>query len=530
MILNKLVLKNFGRFSGKEITLKEGINIIYGDNESGKSTIHTFIQGIFFGMRRMRGKASRTDDYTHYTPWENPGWYEGAVTFTCAGKRFCLERNFAAGAKGTRLYCESDGELLSVEDGDLEMLLGGISEVIYRNTVSAGQLRSRTEEGLLLEIRDYLTSCQGSGDVRINPERALEILKSRRKLWEKKQEELSERRRQEEGKLRTSMEYQSREAEKLREKIREYAQAESAAKKAAAQVRHRIQREKEKERETEKKDRKKTRKSSIQFLRICLYAFVTVLAGAGVLLGKCPLIAVAVILAAEIMVETILRFREKKGRRSLPKEKMGADRGKEEAEELAARAQRLSAQLEIFREQLEERQTELSNLKEEYDEFAGNYEEVFAVKKEIDSITLAEKRIRELSVKMKNSTGGALREKMSEILSGITGGRYKKVVIDEDFNISLYTGEKLVPLYQLSSGTVEQVYLALRMASAEILCREEELPVLLDETLAFYDDKRLLETLLWLGHRKTQVILFSCTRREIEALRGKGIPCSVIEL
>ena len=177
MILNKLVLKNFGRLSGKEITLKEGINIIYGDNESGKSTIHTFIQGIFFGMRRMRGKASRTDDYTHY---------EGAVTFTCAGKRFCLERNFAAGAKGTRLYCESDGELLSVEDGDLEMLLGGISEVIYRNTVSAGQLRSRTEEGLLLEIRDYLTSCQGSGDVRINPERALGILKSRRKLWETK--------------------------------------------------------------------------------------------------------------------------------------------------------------------------------------------------------------------------------------------------------------------------------------------------------------------------------------------------------
>ena len=154
MILNRLLLKNFGRFSGKEIRLEEGINIIYGANESGKSTIHTFIQSIFFGIKRMRGKASKTDVFTQYTPWENSGWYEGAVTFTCAGKRFCLERNFAAGSRGVRLYCESDGEVLSVEDGDLEMLLGGISETVFRNTVSAGQMKSRTEDGLLLELRN----------------------------------------------------------------------------------------------------------------------------------------------------------------------------------------------------------------------------------------------------------------------------------------------------------------------------------------------------------------------------------------
>lgn len=59
MILNRLLLKNFGRFSGKEIRLEEGINIIYGANESGKSTIHTFIQGIFFGMKRMRERLLR---------------------------------------------------------------------------------------------------------------------------------------------------------------------------------------------------------------------------------------------------------------------------------------------------------------------------------------------------------------------------------------------------------------------------------------------------------------------------------------
>ena len=63
MILNKLLLKSFGKFQNREIVLKEGINVVYGENESGKSTMHTFLRAMFFGLRRMRGKASRTDTY-----------------------------------------------------------------------------------------------------------------------------------------------------------------------------------------------------------------------------------------------------------------------------------------------------------------------------------------------------------------------------------------------------------------------------------------------------------------------------------
>lgn len=47
MIINELILKNFGKFQNKKIELKEGINVIYGGNESGKTTIHSFLQGIF---------------------------------------------------------------------------------------------------------------------------------------------------------------------------------------------------------------------------------------------------------------------------------------------------------------------------------------------------------------------------------------------------------------------------------------------------------------------------------------------------
>ena len=46
MQINELLLKNFGKFHDRQIDLDEGINLIHGENESGKSTIHTFLSLI----------------------------------------------------------------------------------------------------------------------------------------------------------------------------------------------------------------------------------------------------------------------------------------------------------------------------------------------------------------------------------------------------------------------------------------------------------------------------------------------------
>lgn len=58
MKIRELYLRNFGKFSGKKIVLKDGINLFYGENESGKTTIHTFIKSMLFGLERGRGRAS----------------------------------------------------------------------------------------------------------------------------------------------------------------------------------------------------------------------------------------------------------------------------------------------------------------------------------------------------------------------------------------------------------------------------------------------------------------------------------------
>ena len=251
MIIRELILKNFGRFRNRSIRLEEGINIIYGENESGKSTLHAFIQGMLFGLRKMRGRAARTDAYTRYTPWDNPSWYEGSLRFSCGGKEFRLERDFRRGEEGTKLVCESDGELLSVKDGDLEMLLGGISEAVYENTVSIGQMKSRTGDALLLELRNYLSSYQESGDGKLNLDRALLLLKEKKKEWQSRMQIREQQQEAEEKKIKFEIAYLERETEELHQKLLEEQKREKAGEE---ELRREEQRQEELRREEQRRE------------------------------------------------------------------------------------------------------------------------------------------------------------------------------------------------------------------------------------------------------------------------------------
>ena len=105
MRITELFLKNFGKFQDKKIALSDGINLIYGENESGKSTVYTFLRGMLFGMERGRGRAAIKDNFSKYEPWSNPNSYSGTLRFTCDGKHFCLNRNFDKYSKCAFLFC-----------------------------------------------------------------------------------------------------------------------------------------------------------------------------------------------------------------------------------------------------------------------------------------------------------------------------------------------------------------------------------------------------------------------------------------
>ena len=105
MVIRRLKIRNFGKIREKTLELSPGINVLYGENESGKTTVHTFIKSMLFGLSRQRGKAARNDAYSTYEPWENPVVYGGTLWFESGGKDFRLTRNFHKTNLFSELIC-----------------------------------------------------------------------------------------------------------------------------------------------------------------------------------------------------------------------------------------------------------------------------------------------------------------------------------------------------------------------------------------------------------------------------------------
>lgn len=80
-----LHINGFGKFNNCSIAFQDGLNVVYGKNEAGKSTLHSFIRSMLFGMERQRGRAARTDQFTKYKPWDLKGGYEGRIRLESAG-------------------------------------------------------------------------------------------------------------------------------------------------------------------------------------------------------------------------------------------------------------------------------------------------------------------------------------------------------------------------------------------------------------------------------------------------------------
>lgn len=201
MIIRELYLKSFGKFSETKIELEEGFHIFYGENEFGKSTLHAFIRSMLFGLTKGRGRAAKNDLFTKYEPWDQPSYYAGEMTFESGDRTFIISRRFDRYGKSASLVCQTDGEILSVEQGDMDMLLDGMSEAAFENTISIGQTKAETSADLGAELRNYAANYYCSGNSEMDVERALAILKERRKTVENRQKEIRKRSRKSERKL-----------------------------------------------------------------------------------------------------------------------------------------------------------------------------------------------------------------------------------------------------------------------------------------------------------------------------------------
>ena len=118
------------------------------------------------------------------------------------------------------------------------------------------------------------------------------------------------------------------------------------------------------------------------------------------------------------------------------------------------------------------------------------------------------------------------------MIGEITGGIYDSMSVDENLNLFMNTRTKLVPVSQVSSGTMDQVYLALRMAAARLLqTGHDQMPLIFDDSFVQYDDERLKTALKWLSQAyDNQLIIFTCHQREAQMMTANQIPFQLISI
>lgn len=611
MRLLELHIDGFGKFHDRTISFNDGINIIYGKNEAGKSTLHTFIRGMLFGIERGRGRAAKNDLYTKYEPWENSGTYEGWLRLEKDGTIYRIERRFRKENKSLKIINETKGLEEEATPAFVSSLLDGLTETMYNNTISIGQLKSATEDGMVTELKNYIANMNTTGNISLNITKSTAFLRNQKRSLEA-------------GLIPEA----SREFTSLLAEIRnveaeiagpEYENQLAAYQNMRTQVKGLIDNTQAQKKDLDEKlangkkvlsDNGFTDRASVDAMSSdaerlyneyntlngeCNKKSRKVLSGLTAVLGIAGLGAAAVLgyfnltaylpvcgaaAAAAVIffiISLFIRQKDKKyhrmfnntsselgallarhlGDSAVSEDAMNAFRARMgEFSKLCDMVAQSETEIRKFLEDLSNLQTKqagcsemiekqqrtqwelekklehLSNCKNKAKALKRTLAENDRIHDEIVAIDLAQETMADLSSSIRDSFGLYLNKEASQYITGITGGIYDSMSIDENLNVFLNTKTKLVPLENVSSGTMDQVYLALRLAAAKLLQGSGSgFPLIFDDSFTQYDDERLKTALEWLASAYGgQIIIFTCHRREAQMLRARQAEFQLIEM
>ena len=185
--------------------------------------------------------------------------------------------------------------------------------------------------------------------------------------------------------------------------------------------------------------------------------------------------------------------------------------------------------LELDKNSIMPKLEKLASMEEQLQEL--NEKEIM-LKNENEAIELAKEVLETAYIKMKENVTPKFTENLSKNIEKISNGKYQKVKINDEEGIIVekQNGE-YVSAEKLSVGTIEQLYLSLRFGAISELS-EESMPIILDEAFAYYDEERLKNILTYINkeYKNNQIIIFTCTNREIEILNKEEIKYNIVEM
>lgn len=498
MYIKQIKLKNFGKFHNKTIDFGPGINLIYGENESGKTTLFHFIKSMLFGIERQRGKAAKNDIYSLYEPWENALFYEGELRFNASGRNFRIERGFQKVQKVEKLINEDDAEELSIAQGDLLHILDGLNESVFKNTMAISQLKNEIDEGLAVELKNYTSGISLSGDGGVNVGNALASVLKRKKEFESKLRELASKKQVKLLQIEREKEYIQIDLSKKQEQLREYNGLHKSRKEWL-------------------KNQEESQKSNNKKISIGVNVTLIILT----LMGIISLNSLA-LKASVTFIFGLLLFGF-----NIAMKKQSKDKAISQSD---AELNRLIGAMGELKEDIHDKEVMLSNIGEKLLEVEEDHKKEQEIRIEIEALELAYEKMQTASFTLQKEIGEQINETASHILSLITNEKYNDIRIDSNISTRLNTSDKIIYPEQVSKGTVDEINFAVRMAFLESFFPEESMPVFLDDAFVMYDNNRLQRALKYLADSNRQVIIMTCHKREEQLMEQLQIPFQRIQL
>ena len=654
MKINKIKINSYGKLKEKEIELKDGINIIYGKNESGKSTLLNFIVNSFYGISKNK-KGKEYSDVEKYTPWLGEE-FSGKLEYELNNKnKYEIYRDFKK--KNPKIFNENMEDIS--KEFNIDKSKGNeffyeqtkVDEELFLSTVVVGQQEvklGKQEQNILVQ---KIANLVGTGDDNVSYKRAIDRInrrlldeigtqRSREKpinIINKKIEDLEQKKQElekyedikyeiEENKNKLEEEIsdlnnknnllkeikiinEKEKIEKEKIKIKENIKKENIEKiKLIKEKINKIKNENknifeinnEKTKNNKKINNEKNKlnkKIIIVFIFLLIINFLQFIFIKNKLINYIFLLTVPMTLIYFIISKNKLNKKIKKQKNidennlkniekinleinnlnneinlleknnnnlekeinnlksnlnlkiNLEKEKIkNKYLNKIEKSEIInfINLENINYEIEKLQNEinnkkirshtleLEQKNIEpkLDNLSKIEEELVNNNEKMSTLNKLNLSFELAKEILAESYEKMRNTVTPKFTQELSKNISEITEKKYSKIMFNDEQGliVELESGN-YVPASKLSIGTIDQLYLSLRLSMIDELS-EENLPIILDEAFAYYDTERLTNILEYLDEKyKThQIILFTCTNREKEILEKIKVPYNLIEL
>lgn len=627
MKIEKIKINSFGKLENKEYNLSENINLIYGKNEAGKSTLLKFIQNTFYGTSKNK-KGKTFSDYDLYKPW-NDGDFSGKIKYKLdSGEEYEVYREF--GKKSPKIYnnkLEDISKKFNIDKttgNEFFFEQTKVDEFTFLTSIVSMQQEVKLNKQDQNVYIQKIANLAGTGDDGVSYKKAID------KLNKKQLDEIGTDRSS--GKpINISISKINKYEEEIKE-LEIYKEKQYNIEKEINDLKKEIEKEKNKEKYLkelkEKKDEERIENEKINFndkilnkneesieknkneiedlinkkekiesnkienkingkiYFILIFIFCLSAIAIYVIIKNITFSMILCILAIGLLILYFINKNKvlKQNKKVLEKinkinyefdekisslkneikileennieqkneikkinEKINSLKNEKEKiknkyiyklnnEELnllfncidyneiidnvqnLIRIKELNLNtLELNNKNIIENLENLINLEELLQIEKQNYEEL---KEKNDKINMAKMLIEKAYEKMKNSVTPKFTSNLSENIFEISDGKYKKVTINDDEGIIVeLPNGKYVSAEKLSGGTIEQLYLSLRLSMAKEIS-DENMPIILDEAFAYYDDERLKNTLEFLSNKfkENQIILFTCTNREKEVL------------